>query len=118
MNWGWVKVLAEPSMFWTRTKNGVARVEVNNVNFLVTAPTQEDLEALSAPLIKAWKIKIQKLTQNQSITLSVSSIKNMPKSIESQDEVEGMSFQYVRQKTEKLPFGGIQISNPKSSRMF
>ena len=56
-NWGWQKVLAEPSMFWTTTQNGVARMEVDNDDFLVTAPTQADLDILSVPL-KAWKIKI------------------------------------------------------------
>lgn len=42
-NWGWKKVLAELSMFWTQTRNGVARMEVDYDDFLVTAPTEGDI---------------------------------------------------------------------------
>ena len=33
-NWGWTKVLPEPSMFWINTPNGVARMEADNDDFL------------------------------------------------------------------------------------
>lgn len=39
VNWGWKKALAETSMFWTTKKNDVANVEVDNDDFLVTAPS-------------------------------------------------------------------------------
>lgn len=49
-NWAWKKVLADSSMFWIMTTNGVARMKVDNDDFLVTAPTQADLDILPAPL--------------------------------------------------------------------
>lgn len=54
INWGWQKVLAEPSMFRKTAKNGVVRMEVDKDELLVTAPTQADLDILPAPL-KALK---------------------------------------------------------------
>lgn len=111
-NWGWAKVLAEPSMFWTSTKNGVARMEVDNDDFLVTAPTEEDVHRLAQPLKDAWGITVQKLAPDQPIdtthTTTLSS--------EVPDNPTGeppMHFQHVGQKITKLPCGGIQLSNPK-----
>ena len=65
-NWGWTKVLAEPSMFWIQLPSGVARMEVDNDNFLVTAPTQADLDTLARPL-QAWDIKVQILTYDNAL---------------------------------------------------
>ena len=85
-NWGWQKVLAEPSMFWTATKNGVARMEVDNDDFLVTAPTQQDLDMLSEPW-KSWKIKIQKLSKEDPISSTISRTERMPKISENSNEI-------------------------------
>ena len=66
-NWGWSKVLAEPSMFRTMTTNGIARMEADNDDFLVIAPTLQDLDNLAKPLEDGWQIKRQTLTaENQS----------------------------------------------------
>lgn len=45
-------MLSELFMFWTMTKSGVAKTEVDNDDFLATAPTQADLDMLTA-LLKA-----------------------------------------------------------------
>ena len=37
-------------MFWIQMPGGVARMEVDNDYFLVTAPTQADLDTLARPL--------------------------------------------------------------------
>lgn len=66
-NWGLKKVLAEPSMFWTMTAKGVARMEVDNDDFLDTAPTESILEILASPLQKAWDIKTETLTYDKPI---------------------------------------------------
>lgn len=66
-NWGWAKVLADSSMFWINAPNGVARIEADNDNFFISAPTDKDLDNLSAPLIEAWQVTIQKIDHGQSI---------------------------------------------------
>lgn len=37
-------------MFWTKAKNGTARMEADSDEFLVTAPTREDLKTFAEPL--------------------------------------------------------------------
>lgn len=109
-NWGWTKVLAEPSMFWTTTKNGVARMEVDNDDFLVTAPTENDLHQLTAPLKKAWGITVQKLTAEHSIS-TMHTVHMLPS--HDADKESPRHFQHVGLKITKLTCGGIQLSNPK-----
>ena len=46
-------------MFWIQLPSGVARMEVDNDDFLFTAPTQADLDTLARPL-KVWDIKVQR----------------------------------------------------------
>ena len=65
-NWGWTKVLAEPSMFHTMTANRIARMEADNDDVLVIAPTLEDLDNLARPL-EAWQIKRQTLMAGDSV---------------------------------------------------
>lgn len=36
--WGWTKVLATPSMFWCKTPNCEARMEVDNDDFWCVHP--------------------------------------------------------------------------------
>lgn len=59
---GWNKVLSEPSMFLIATDTSFARMEVKNDDFLVIAPDDATLEALSRPLVDSWKLEILKLT--------------------------------------------------------
>ena len=49
------------------TANGIARMEADNDDFLVIAPTLEDLDNLARPLEKAWQIKRQTLMAGDSI---------------------------------------------------
>lgn len=117
-NWGWQKVLAEPSMFWIQTANGVARMEVDNDDFLVTAPTKADLDRLAEPL-KAWEITVQTLSYDNPITTTSTapgspSVQPNPSTLPTILSVEPpMAFQHVGQKITKLPCGGIRMSNPK-----
>lgn len=45
-NWEWTNVFAEQIMLHTMTANGIARMEADNEDFLVVAPTIEDLKKL------------------------------------------------------------------------
>lgn len=56
-NWGWKKEMAEPSMFFINTTNGVARMEADNDDFFVSAPTEQDLDNLAQPLKEAWQYR-------------------------------------------------------------
>lgn len=47
-------------MFWQEMLSGMARMEVNKDDFLVTAPTQADIDTL-AEALSAWNIKVQTL---------------------------------------------------------
>lgn len=106
-NWRWSKVLAEPSMVdmdpcfkphprmkWPEWKWTTIIDE-----FLVTALTPEDLDILSAPL-RAWKIKIQKLAQEDSISTIMERTEIMPIAIENYHIIskKTMSLQHVGQK--------------------
>ena len=59
--------MAEPSMFHTKTVNGIARMEADNDDFLVIAPTLADLDNLAKPLEDASQIKRQTLMTGESI---------------------------------------------------
>ena len=59
--------MAEPSMYWTDTKSGIARMEANNDDFLVTAKNLETLENLAKPMKDAWQITVTTLSQNAAI---------------------------------------------------
>lgn len=80
-------------MFWTMTKNGVARIEADHDDFLVSAPTLEDLDILSQ-LLKNWD---GKSNQNNCYNNSA----------------QPASFQHVGLKITKMINGGIHISDPK-----
>lgn len=101
-NWGWTKVLAEPSMFWINTPNGVARLEADNDDFFFSAPNDEDLDNITKPFIDAWQCTIQRLDHGQSIEKSARTEHGPPQ-----------SFQHVGLKIARLQNGGIKISNPK-----
>ena len=60
-NWGWTKVLSEPSMFIIHAPNKVARMEAGNDDFLMSTLTKADLDRLSQPFIDAWQVTIQDL---------------------------------------------------------
>lgn len=75
-------------------------------NFLVTAPTQADLDLLPATL-QAWKIKKQKLTNKDSISTTMRRTDLMQSGPE--DDVSSaktLSFQHVGQRIERLSCGG------------
>ena len=106
-NWGWTKVLAEPSMFHTMTANGIARMEADNDDFFVIAPTLEDLDNLARPLEEAWQIKRKTLMAGDSIEKNGKNESGPPD-----------SFQHVGLKITRLSTGGIKISNPKKITKF
>lgn len=117
-NWGWNKVLAEPSMFWTTTKNGVARMEVDNNDFLVIAPTQADLDVLSVSL-QAWKIKIQKLTYADSVSTTISRTEVMQSGPEDNVSSEkNIKFSARRAKNLKVALRGDPNQQPKFNSKF
>lgn len=86
-------------MFWTMKENGVVRMKVDNKDFLVTAPTIEDLNILSNPL-KNWDITKQTLSAEYLISTIVSNGSTQP-----------ASFQHVGLK--KMSNDGIHITNSK-----
>lgn len=104
-NWGWKKVLAEPSMFVIETRNGTARCEADNDDFLLSAPTEEDLDALSKPLHDAWQVTTQKLTHEDALERASRTEHGPP-----------LSLQHVGMKISKLASGALKISNPKIIR--
>lgn len=71
-------------------------MEVDNDDVLVTSPTQQDFDILSAPL-KAWKIKIQKLSKEDPINATIYRTERMPIISESPNEAidAPMRFQHV-----------------------
>ena len=101
-NWGWTKVLAEPSMFWINTPNGVARMEADNDDFFISAPTDTDLDNMAKPFIEAWQVTSQKLDHGKSIEKTARREHGPPQ-----------SFQHVGLKIARLQSGGITLSNPK-----
>lgn len=64
---GWIEVLAEPSMFHTMIANVIARMATDKDEFLVVAPTLEDLNNLAKSLDEAWQITRQRLLPEESI---------------------------------------------------
>lgn len=64
-------------MLWPIKANGVARIEVDNDDFLVTAPTLEDLEMLSRPPTN-WDIAIQTLSAENAINTVISNANDRP----------------------------------------
>eukprot|EP00173_Palmaria_palmata_P001385 Plantae.Rhodophyta-Palmaria_palmata.ctg17648.p3 GENE.Plantae.Rhodophyta-Palmaria_palmata.ctg17648~~Plantae.Rhodophyta-Palmaria_palmata.ctg17648.p3 ORF type:complete len:115 (+),score=4.55 Plantae.Rhodophyta-Palmaria_palmata.ctg17648:403-747(+) len=66
-NWGWKKAMAEPSMFSINTKNGVAKLEADNDDFFMSAPTIQDLDELTQSFLDAWQVTIQDLNAGKSI---------------------------------------------------
>ena len=94
--------MAEPSMFVINTPNGVARMEADNDDFFVSAPTETDLDNLAKPLQEAWQITVQELKSENSIEKMTKSENGPPD-----------SFQHVGLKITRLTNGGIKISNPK-----
>ena len=101
-NWGWTKVLAEPSMFWISTPNVVARMEADNDDLFISAPTDTDLDNLEKPFIDAWQVTTQKLDHGISVEKSARTEHGPPQ-----------SFQHVGLKIARLQSGGIKLSNPK-----
>lgn len=101
-NWGWTKVLDEPSMFVTKTKRGVARMEADNDDFFITAPTDDDLDLLSKTLEEVWQVTTQKLSAGHTLEKLAKSEHGPPQ-----------SNQHVGLKISRLPGGGIKISNSK-----
>jgi hypothetical protein len=59
-NWGWTQVLSEPIMFIQEVGPGQhARMEADNNDFLITAPTEDHIDRLARPLEEAWQITKQ-----------------------------------------------------------
>lgn len=53
-NWGWHKVLPEPSVFWISTDSGNALIEVGSDDFIVTAPDDATHGKLAEAFIAVW----------------------------------------------------------------
>lgn len=86
-------------------------MEVDNDDFLVCANTGANMDNLAAPL-KAWDIKIQRLTTGSPIQTTISGLDNM-----SGLETEQKAFQHCVLKLTCLTIGGIKICNPKSLKI-
>lgn len=54
-------------MFPTMTSNGIARMQADNDDFLITAPTIAVFNRLEKPQRDAWQIKRQTLIPEDSI---------------------------------------------------
>ena len=89
-------------MFWNNTPNGVARMEADNDDFCMSAPTDTDLDNLEKPFIDAWQVTSQKLDHGIYIEKSARKEHGPPQ-----------SFQHVGLKIARLKSGGIKLSNPK-----
>jgi hypothetical protein len=67
-NWGWAQVLSEPSMFIQEVGPGqYERMEADNDDFLITAPTEDHKDRLARPLEDTWKKTQQKLSTRTTI---------------------------------------------------
>lgn len=73
-------MLSEPSIFIIHTSYGVAQIEADNDDFLMSAPTKAYLDKLSLPLIDAWQVTIQDLGPGKRIEKSARSENGPPQS--------------------------------------
>ena len=99
-------MLAEPSMFHTMTANGIARMEADNDDFLVIAPTIQDLCNLAKPLEQAWQITKQTLTPEEFIEKNATNETGPPN-----------SFQHVGLKITRLSSGGINQQPDNNTKL-
>jgi hypothetical protein len=104
--WGWRRVQSEPSMFICEVAPGMyARMSADTDDFLVTAPTDAHLDALARPLLANWQITIQRLSSRSPIVQRGPALPDL---------AAPASIQHVGLKVERLPDGGIKLSNPKT----
>lgn len=54
-------------MFFIYVANIVARMEADNDELFVSAPTDDDLDRLAKPCIDAWQITILKLSHGKAL---------------------------------------------------
>jgi hypothetical protein len=109
-NWGWTQVLSEPSMFIHEVGPGQhARMEADIDDFLITAPIEDHIDRLARPLEDAWQITKRKLSRWTPI-LS----KERP-TTGAADTTTGdpSSPQHVGLRIERMPDGGLKLTNPK-----
>jgi Reverse transcriptase (RNA-dependent DNA polymerase) len=109
-NWGWTQVLSEPSMFIQEVGPGLyARTEADNDDFLITAPTEAYIDRLARPLEAAWQITKQKLSRWTPIMS-----KERPTAVATDTLTDDpSSMQRVGLRIERMPDGGLKLSNPK-----
>lgn len=84
-------------MFWINTSNGVARLEADNDDFFMSAPTDTYLDNLEKPFIEVWQVTSQKLDQGQDIEKTARTEHSPPQ-----------YFQHVDLKIARLQSGGIK----------
>jgi hypothetical protein len=109
-NWGWTQVLSEPSMFIQEVGPGLcARMEADNDDFLITAPTEDHTDRLARPLEDARQITKQKLSRR-----TPSQSKERP-TTNAADTTTGdpSSLQHVGLRIERMPDGGLNLTNPR-----
>lgn len=68
-------------MFWCNSPNGVARIEVDNDDFLVCPPTRKDTDRLTEPF-KNWDIKKQKITADFPMKTKISGVNEEKKAFQ------------------------------------
>jgi hypothetical protein len=103
-NWGWTQVLSEPSMFIQEVGPGeYARMEADNDDFLITAPTEEHIDRLARPLEDAWQITKQKLSTRTPIL----SMERPPAQAAGTTTDDPSSLQHVGLRIERMPDGGL-----------
>lgn len=105
--WGWTKVLAEPTMLHTMTSNGIARMEADNDDFIITAPTIEDLNRLAKHLRTLGKSQDRRLHQKNKL-------KNIPKS-KKDHQILFNKWAWKSQDSQRVE---LKINNPKLSCEF
>ena len=79
-------------------------MEADNDDFLVIAPTIEDLDKLAKPLEQAWQITKQTLTPEESIEKNATNETGPPN-----------SFQHVGLNIRRLPSGGKKNQQPENN---
>ena len=68
-------------MYWIDTASGIARMEANNDDFLVTAKNLETLEKLAQPMKEARQITVTTLSQNAATEISTEKRKVDPRTV-------------------------------------
>jgi hypothetical protein len=109
-NWGWTQVLSEPSIFIQEIGPGqYGRMEADNDDFIITVPTEHQIDRLARPLEDVWQITKQMLSRRTPIQSKERPTTNAA------DATTGdpSSLQRVGLRIEQMPDGGLKLTNPK-----